>query len=152
VCTELLEFIENGRLGYVWYDYYQWCASGCGLYCYDVQAQLWVKVASSGGTTPSPALRSDVSEPQIVTDRAGQIVAIDQRGATLLNGSPRHLVGVSMLPFLQDGRLQLLEDVRRAGAIPLQERQVILRPRERRPRSVLISVRAVEAGVRWTIR
>lgn len=44
-CGSGLEWIERGRLCGSEYDYYRWCASGCGLYCYDRDADTWVKLA-----------------------------------------------------------------------------------------------------------
>ena len=46
-CAHPLEWIENGRVGAVAYDYYQWCAKGCGLFCFDLDAGRWVKLAAS---------------------------------------------------------------------------------------------------------
>jgi len=44
-CATPLEWIEQGKIGGVTYDYYRWCRSGCGLYCYDRDAAHWVKLA-----------------------------------------------------------------------------------------------------------
>jgi CheY-like chemotaxis protein len=44
-CATPLEWIEQGQIGGVTYDYYRWCTSGCGLYCYDRDASHWVKLA-----------------------------------------------------------------------------------------------------------
>lgn len=44
-CGSRLEWIERGRIGGTTYDYYRWCLKGCGLYCFDRDAQRWVKLA-----------------------------------------------------------------------------------------------------------
>lgn len=44
-CGHRLEWVERGRIGEIEYDYYHWCAQGCGLYCYDRPARSWVKLA-----------------------------------------------------------------------------------------------------------
>ena len=43
-CTQPLGWVETGRIDGVEYDYYHWCDSGCGLYCYDRDADRWVKL------------------------------------------------------------------------------------------------------------
>src|SRR4051812_38796276 len=43
-CGRELSWIERGRLGGVRYDYYRWCRSGCGLYCYELGADKWLKL------------------------------------------------------------------------------------------------------------
>ena len=44
-CGQSLEWIESGRLLGVEYDYYRWCVNGCGLYCYELRVDSWVKLA-----------------------------------------------------------------------------------------------------------
>jgi CheY-like chemotaxis protein len=44
-CGQALDWIEQGRIGGVAYDYYRWCLKGCGLFCYDRDARRWVKLA-----------------------------------------------------------------------------------------------------------
>jgi Response regulator containing CheY-like receiver, AAA-type ATPase, and DNA-binding domains len=44
-CGKRLEWIEHGRLNGVDYDYYRWCTTGCGLYCYERRAETWIKLA-----------------------------------------------------------------------------------------------------------
>ena len=44
-CGTRLDWIERGRIGGAEYDYYRWCLSGCGLYCYDRNTSRWVKLA-----------------------------------------------------------------------------------------------------------
>jgi hypothetical protein len=43
-CGKALDWIERGRLDGVEYDYYHWCESGCGLYCYERRAETWIKL------------------------------------------------------------------------------------------------------------
>ena len=35
-CGGALEWLETGQLNGFEYEYYRWCAAGCGLYCYNV--------------------------------------------------------------------------------------------------------------------
>lgn len=161
-CARPLQWIENGRIGTVRYDYYQWCASGCGLHCYDLDGEVWVKLAPVNGDrlaeTPTHEPRR-VVEPRtatttavsIETDRAGYITAIDPAGAKLINYSARHAIGTSLLPFVQQGRQQLIEDLRRVGDVEFPAREVVWWPRDRKPRRALVSVRAMAEGIRWTI-
>jgi CheY-like chemotaxis protein len=44
-CGGPLEWLERGTIGGVEYDYYRWCAKGCGLHCYDRNAGKFVKLA-----------------------------------------------------------------------------------------------------------
>ncbi len=44
-CSKTLEWLERGTIGGCEYDYYRWCATGCGLFCYDRRADNWVKLA-----------------------------------------------------------------------------------------------------------
>jgi len=43
-CGHPLEWIEQGRIGATLYDYFRWCARGCGLYCFDRGADKWMKL------------------------------------------------------------------------------------------------------------
>jgi two-component system chemotaxis response regulator CheY len=43
-CGHDLEWIERGRIGGVEYDYFRWCTRGCGLHCYDLTSEKWVKL------------------------------------------------------------------------------------------------------------
>ena len=43
-CGSMLFWIERGRLAGVEYDYFRWCRSGCGLYCFDRSENTWVKL------------------------------------------------------------------------------------------------------------
>lgn len=44
-CSSTLEWVDSASIGGAHYDYYQSCASGCGLYCYDRSGTSWVKLA-----------------------------------------------------------------------------------------------------------
>lgn len=44
-CGTPLEWSERSRLLGTEYDYYRWCAKGCGLHCYDLENGTWVKLA-----------------------------------------------------------------------------------------------------------
>ena len=161
-CAHPLEWIENGRIGTVQYDYYQWCAKGCGLHCYDVDNRVWVKLApvsedaSGDRPTQGPSHVGDIpstdaSTISIVTDQAGYITSIDAAGAILINYSARHAIGTSLLPYVQRGRQELIEDLRRVCHCPVSARSVVLWPRDRKPRTARVSLQAIAGGVRWTI-
>jgi hypothetical protein len=44
-CEKPLDWLERRPLNGVQYDYYRWCERGCGLYCYDLNASNWIKLA-----------------------------------------------------------------------------------------------------------
>lgn len=44
-CANTLEWLERGAVDDVEYDYYRWCPSGCGLYCFDRTANSFMKLA-----------------------------------------------------------------------------------------------------------
>ena len=87
----------------------------------------------------------------IVTDRFGDLLDLDKRAATLLNISPRRIFPSNLLHFFTDGRLQLAEDLRTVASIDFPTREVILRPKERAPRRVVVSVCLIADGVQWTL-
>jgi DNA-binding response OmpR family regulator len=43
-CCEPLSWVERGRIDAREFDYYQWCARGCGLYCFDLAARKWIRL------------------------------------------------------------------------------------------------------------
>lgn len=43
-CDNALEWIEHALIGGVIYDYYRWCLTGCGLFCYDRSHEKWIKL------------------------------------------------------------------------------------------------------------
>jgi len=43
-CGTPLAWRERGHLNGVEYDYYGWCARGCGLYCFNRGAASWLKL------------------------------------------------------------------------------------------------------------
>ena len=44
-CGVSLKWSERGTIGGLQYDYYDWCRHGCGLFCYEANAQRWLKLA-----------------------------------------------------------------------------------------------------------
>lgn len=44
-CSHPLEWVERGSIGGISYDYYRWCAKGCGLYCYNRSTLMWIKLS-----------------------------------------------------------------------------------------------------------
>jgi hypothetical protein len=44
-CGKPLEWIERNSIEQREFDYYHRCLSGCGLYCYDLGARAWIKLA-----------------------------------------------------------------------------------------------------------
>ena len=47
-CGVRLAWVETGRLGGIVYDYYRWCQSGCGLYCYNRSVGAFERLAGGG--------------------------------------------------------------------------------------------------------
>jgi DNA-binding response OmpR family regulator len=45
ICRNGLDWIERGQLDGQEFDYYRWCASGCGLYCFNRTRRSWIKLA-----------------------------------------------------------------------------------------------------------
>jgi CheY-like chemotaxis protein len=43
-CGVSLEWIERSTLDGQEYDYFEWCKSGCGLYCFNRDTHRWIKV------------------------------------------------------------------------------------------------------------
>jgi CheY-like chemotaxis protein len=43
-CCEPLSWVERGRIEAREFDYYHWCARGCGLYCFDIAARTWIRL------------------------------------------------------------------------------------------------------------
>lgn len=44
-CAGALVWVERSTVAGAEYDYFQWCGSGCGLYCLAVATAQWVKLA-----------------------------------------------------------------------------------------------------------
>ena len=44
-CGGRLDWVEQGTIGGIRYDYYRGCVKGCGLYCFDLTAGQWVRLA-----------------------------------------------------------------------------------------------------------
>jgi len=44
-CGGPLDWVERRTVGSVEYDYYEWCARGCGLYCFELSMEQWLKLA-----------------------------------------------------------------------------------------------------------
>ena len=44
-CGRGLEWIERGLIDGREFDYYHWCANGCGLHCFDRASASWLKLA-----------------------------------------------------------------------------------------------------------
>jgi DNA-binding response OmpR family regulator len=44
-CATPLEWAERAKLEGEEYDYFRWCPSGCGLYCYKPGSGHWIKLA-----------------------------------------------------------------------------------------------------------
>lgn len=45
VCASPLVWADRRTVGGIEYDYYRWCATGCGLYCFDRATDEWLKLA-----------------------------------------------------------------------------------------------------------
>ena len=87
----------------------------------------------------------------IVTNRFGDLSDLDQRSAALLNIAPRRISPSNLLHFFTEGRLELAGDLRVVAATGFPPRDAILRPKERAPRRVAVSVCAIADGVQWTL-
>jgi len=44
-CGQHLDWVERGTIDAVTYDYYRGCRNGCGLFCFDVSQEKWVRLA-----------------------------------------------------------------------------------------------------------
>jgi len=98
----------------------------------------------------SELLLRSLPTPSITTSRAGDIVAINPKAASLLNTSARHLIGKSLLLFLEDrdAGFAILRELREPEATV--RRPITLRPRERARRHVLSCVTCLdEDTVQW---
>jgi len=82
--------------------------------------------------------------PSITTSRAGEIVALNPTAASLLNTSARHLIGKSLLLFLEDrdACVAAIHELREPEASV--RRSIMLRPRERARKQVLSYVACLD--------
>lgn len=44
-CGKALQWVETGTIDGREYDYFHWCSTGCGLFCFERDAHRWVKLA-----------------------------------------------------------------------------------------------------------
>jgi PAS domain-containing protein len=87
--------------------------------------------------------------PSIRTSRAGEIVAVNPKAASLLKTSARYLIGKSLLLFLEDrdACVAMLRELRESETA---ERPITLRPKERAKRQALAYVaRLDEDTLQW---
>lgn len=87
----------------------------------------------------------------IVTNRFGDLDDVDRAAAELLNIGTRRVNPLNLLHFFAEGRLELARDLHAVASIAFPARDAILRPKERAPRRVAVSVCEIEHGVRWTL-
>lgn len=97
----------------------------------------------------------DSSTPEVVTDSCGRIQYTSNEGARLLNATPRGLFQRSLVTFFDAGREVWQDAVRRASAGEFVELAGRLRPKERKPLSVIVRItsRTAAAGItlEWSI-
>jgi PAS domain-containing protein len=84
----------------------------------------------------------------VLTDDVGMVDEANTLAATLLNVARPHLSGKPLLLFLPEREhyFQLVQDVRVNGSAA---GRVLLRPREKKPRPVGISITALPQQLRW---
>jgi DNA-binding response OmpR family regulator len=44
-CNDLLSWVDRGSIAGREFDYFDWCAGGCGLHCYDLGMKVWLRLA-----------------------------------------------------------------------------------------------------------
>jgi PAS domain-containing protein len=86
--------------------------------------------------------------PCVFTDNAGHILDANPEASRLLNVGRQHLVGKALLLFLmeRDRLMQALELPPESGQV---QQVTVVRPRERRPREVLLKGTRFPDGERW---
>jgi CheY-like chemotaxis protein len=94
-------------------------------------------------------------EAWIVTDERGMMLEISAAGHRLLNLSARGALGRSLPAFAAGDRHQLFADLQRAAQGQIPQRQISLRPRDRKPFAITYAIRRENSpGVvrlRWVL-
>lgn len=91
----------------------------------------------------------------ITTDAFGTILGLNVTACDLLNISARGGIGRSLLAFVGADRARIAKGLELAAAGQFVQEELILRPRERKPRTVEADLDGGEAGTRtveWSIQ
>jgi CheY-like chemotaxis protein len=121
-----------------------------------VNADLLVRTVESLTTTRT-ALGPKPVDCWIVTDAAGRILEVSPAGAALLNLSARGARGRDLTAFFAGDRPRLQHEMLRAADGVIVEREAMLQPRDRRPRSVRLDISSVPTApgervqLRWVV-
>jgi PAS domain-containing protein len=93
-------------------------------------------------------LQEGLPLPFLLTNDAGCVDEANNLASDLLNVARRYLLGKPLLLFMpdRDQYFHMLEEVREKGS---SAGQIILRPREQRPRQVTVGVSALTQQQRW---
>jgi PAS domain-containing protein len=98
-------------------------------------------------------LFDDMPQPYVVTGADSTIAEANKAAAELLNVSQRFLVGKPLSVFICQERGRFLEEAARAAAgAAAIELTVKLRPRERAPIDVAVTVSGGSSSLRWILR
>lgn len=98
-------------------------------------------------------LFDDMPQPYVVTGTDSTIAEANKAASELLNVSQRFLVGKPLSVFVCQDRGRFLEEATRAttGAGPI-DLSIKLRPRERAPIDVAVTVSGGGGSLRWILR
>jgi PAS domain-containing protein len=98
-------------------------------------------------------LFDDMPQPYLVTEIDSTITEANKAAAELLNVSQRFLVGKPLSVFICQDRGRFIEEARRATTEPAPlDLTVKLRPRERAPIDVAVTVSGGGTSLRWILR
>lgn len=98
-------------------------------------------------------LFDDMPQPYVVTGADSTIAEANKSAAELLNVSQRFLIGKPLSVFICQDRGRFLEEAARAVTDPAPiELSVKLRPRERAPIDVAVTVSGGGSVLRWVLR
>jgi two-component system sensor histidine kinase VicK len=98
-------------------------------------------------------LFDDMPQPYVVTEIDSTITEANKAAAELLNVSQRFLVGKPLSVFICQDRGRFIEEAKRATTEPAPlDLTVKLRPRERAPIDVAVTVSGAGTSLRWILR
>ena len=102
---------------------------------------------STTSHTAAPPIRA-----RLVTDRFGRILEACDCCSDLLNLKPRSLQGRSLLLFVAEDRPALMVKINLAARGETVAAQTIMQPRERRRRTAIVRIAALDSGdLEWLI-
>lgn len=88
---------------------------------------------------------------RIVTDTTGFVLDMEPAAAVFLNVSIRYARGRSLLPYVENGRLDVARDLHAVPSAGLPPRKVTLRPRERRAVEARLTLKQHNGGIEWIV-